>query len=213
MVKSTYSFIGSITKKSMNLTQYIYQDLIMFVNSKQQMYVQAQEELLLQSQNQQNIFPPFRWFMTFADYCYCNTLTRQPITFQVKNNKRTRFDEYIWQSSFYCPMNIYHVIEKFTFYNMITIEGYYMSKFLIEKFLQATNSEITLENFWIIFIIAICVSMKFIEDSPYNNYTFGHISSVNLHVLNDLELFFLQQLNFSINYEEFTEKHYSQLIV
>lgn len=185
----------------------------MFVNSKQQMYLKTQEELFQLSQNQQNTFPPFRWFMTFADYCYCNTLSRSQITSVGNTFKRTRFDEYIWQSSFYCPINIYQVIDRFTFYNMISIEGYFLSKFLIEKFLQATNSEITNENFWIIFIIAICVSMKFIEDSPYNNYSFGHITSVNLHVLNDLELFFLQQLNFSLNYEEFTEKHYSQFIV
>jgi len=199
----------------MNYTQFIYHDLVMFVQSKQPIFTHLQNQ---QRELSDCRCKPFTWFMCIADFCYCNTLMRPPAIFheQMYGNK-TIFDNYvqerILQGQHMNPIYMFQLIDRMTHYNMITIEGYYLCKFLIDKFLESTHSSLTMENFWLIFLISIQIAMKFIEDCPFNNYSFGYVSSVNVGVINELEIFFLEKINYMINYEEFTQKHYSQLLI
>lgn len=198
----------------MNLTQFIYHDLLGYMQSKQQLFLQSYQ-LQQQQQQQECKFQPYNWLMCMADFCYCNTLLRPPAMFheQMFQNK-TLFDDYIEQKQIYItPINLYQLIERMTHFQMISIEGHYLCKFLIDKFLESTKSTLTMENFWLIFVVGIQIAMKFIEDCPFNNYSFGYVCCTQVNVINKLELFFLQKINYMINYEEFTMKHYSQLLL
>jgi hypothetical protein len=50
-----------------------------------------------------------------------------------------------------------------------------------------------------IFAICLLMSLKMLEDNPFNNESFSRLSGIKLKLLNDMEIAFLKVFDFSIN--------------
>jgi len=65
-----------------------------------------------------------------------------------------------------------------------------------EIYLQVKNNEIY--NNKSIYITCLLISNKFFIDIPYNNRTFSKLFFIDLKKLNDMEMFCLNKINWSI---------------
>jgi hypothetical protein len=89
-------------------------------------------------------------------------------------------------------INLIYTLDIFD-YNLLFSSIYYL-----EYFIKKTKICIHSKNIYTIWFLSIMISNKFINDIPYSNKTYSMLFNVDLKFLNNLEIEFLRDINFSL---------------
>lgn len=92
------------------------------------------------------------------------------------------------------------ILYSLIFYKMLDPEIYELAKKLMKKFFKNVNIySYNLTNFANIITVSICIANKFIQDEPYNNWSFSSLLKMDVYTFNQLEIYFLSAIKFNIH--------------
>lgn len=90
-------------------------------------------------------------------------------------------------------------INKLIYYNILDHDIYNLSHQLLNRFLENKSVVVyNLNNYTNLFGVSICVAHKYLDDECYNNSIFSSLLEMDIHTFNQLEIYFLLNINFKI---------------
>jgi hypothetical protein len=88
---------------------------------------------------------------------------------------------------------------KLIYYNILDYDTYDLSIKLLNLFLEKKSVGVfNLNNYRNLLGVSICVAHKYLDDECYNNLSFSSLLEMDIHTFNQLEIYFLLNINFKI---------------
>lgn len=100
--------------------------------------------------------------------------------------------------------NLYNIISILINYSIINEDDLYYAIYLFERIIQKNKFFLSHNVVIILYLMSVIISHKFIIDIPYCNIIFSNVSTIDIHIINKLELNYLKDINFGliINYKK-----------